>query len=90
METIHVMFDELTTMASEQFSSGPGFQFITPATSSSGLVPNLIPQKPCNPPTRNDWDHLFQPMFNEYFNPPPSVVSPVLVAATPRAVDLAD
>nr|GEY40265.1 integrase, catalytic region, zinc finger, CCHC-type, peptidase aspartic, catalytic [Tanacetum cinerariifolium] len=38
----------------------------------------------------DDWDHLFQPMFDEYFNPPTFVVSPVLVAATPRAVDLAD
>ncbi|GJV37614.1 integrase, catalytic region, zinc finger, CCHC-type containing protein [Tanacetum coccineum] len=55
-----------------------------------GLVPNPIPQQPCNPPTINDWDRLFQPMFDEYFNPPPSVVSPVQVAATPRAVDLAD
>ncbi|GJW13645.1 hypothetical protein Tco_0017778 [Tanacetum coccineum] len=44
METIHVMFDELTTMASEQFSSGPEPQLMTPATSSSGLVPNLVPQ----------------------------------------------
>ncbi|GJU55935.1 retrovirus-related pol polyprotein from transposon TNT 1-94 [Tanacetum coccineum] len=35
IETIHVTFDELTTMASEQFSSGPGLQFMTPATSSS-------------------------------------------------------
>ncbi|GJS49364.1 retrovirus-related pol polyprotein from transposon TNT 1-94 [Tanacetum coccineum] len=32
-ETIHVTFDELTTMASEQFSSGPGLQGMTPATS---------------------------------------------------------
>ncbi|GJU46732.1 hypothetical protein Tco_1203998 [Tanacetum coccineum] len=54
------------------------------------LVPNPIPQQPCNPPTINDWDRLFQSMFDEYFNPPPSVVSPVQVAATPRAVDLAD
>ncbi|GKB44211.1 retrovirus-related pol polyprotein from transposon TNT 1-94 [Tanacetum coccineum] len=29
-------------------------------------------------------------MFNEYFNPPPSAVSLVQVAATPRVVDLAD
>ncbi|GJY01750.1 hypothetical protein Tco_0359902 [Tanacetum coccineum] len=29
-------------------------------------------------------------MFDEYFNPPPSAVSPVQVAVTPRAVDLAD
>ncbi|GJZ85377.1 retrovirus-related pol polyprotein from transposon TNT 1-94 [Tanacetum coccineum] len=46
METIHVMFDELTAMASKQFGSGPGLQVLTPATSSSGLVPNLIPQQP--------------------------------------------
>ncbi|GKD82094.1 hypothetical protein Tco_1348933 [Tanacetum coccineum] len=38
METIHVTFDELTAMASEQFSSGSGLQSMTPATSSSGLV----------------------------------------------------
>ncbi|GJV96686.1 retrovirus-related pol polyprotein from transposon TNT 1-94 [Tanacetum coccineum] len=89
METIHVTFNELTTMASERFSSGPGLQFITPATSSSGLVQNPIPQQPFNPPIRNDWDRLFQPMFDEYFNPPSSVVSPVPVATTPRAVDIA-
>ncbi|GJS86800.1 hypothetical protein Tco_0769436 [Tanacetum coccineum] len=29
-------------------------------------------------------------MFDEYFNPLPSAVSPVQVAATPRPVDLAD
>ncbi|GKD09282.1 retrovirus-related pol polyprotein from transposon TNT 1-94 [Tanacetum coccineum] len=33
METIHVTFDELTAMASEKFSSGPGLQSMTPATS---------------------------------------------------------
>ncbi|GJT69390.1 retrovirus-related pol polyprotein from transposon TNT 1-94 [Tanacetum coccineum] len=90
IETIHVDFDELTAMASEQLGSGPGLQSMTPATSSSGLVTNLIPQQPCNPPIRDDWDRLFQPMFNEYFNPPTIAVSPVPVAAAPRAVDLAD
>ncbi|GKB95611.1 hypothetical protein Tco_0981748 [Tanacetum coccineum] len=29
-------------------------------------------------------------MFDEYFNPPPSVVSPIQVVATPRVVDIAD
>ncbi|GKB32830.1 integrase, catalytic region, zinc finger, CCHC-type containing protein [Tanacetum coccineum] len=43
METIHVTFDELTAMAFEQFSSGPGLQSMTPATSNSGLVLNPIP-----------------------------------------------
>ncbi|GKD49001.1 retrovirus-related pol polyprotein from transposon TNT 1-94 [Tanacetum coccineum] len=42
IETIHVTFDELTPMASEQFSSGPGLHSMTPATSSSGLVPNTV------------------------------------------------
>ncbi|GJY94054.1 hypothetical protein Tco_0510415 [Tanacetum coccineum] len=46
METVHVTFDELTAMASKQFSSRPGLQSMTPATSSSGLVPYPIPQKP--------------------------------------------
>ncbi|GJT63305.1 retrovirus-related pol polyprotein from transposon TNT 1-94 [Tanacetum coccineum] len=53
---------KLTAMASEQFSLGLGLQFKTPATSSSGLIPNPIPQQPFNPPTRNDWDNLFQPI----------------------------
>ncbi|GKA16187.1 retrovirus-related pol polyprotein from transposon TNT 1-94 [Tanacetum coccineum] len=45
-ETIHVDFDELTAMASEQISSGPGLQSMTPTTTTSGLVPNPIPQEP--------------------------------------------
>ncbi|GKC73009.1 retrovirus-related pol polyprotein from transposon TNT 1-94 [Tanacetum coccineum] len=69
---------------------GPGLQFMTPATSSSGLIINLIPQQPCNPPPRDDWDRLFQPIFDEYFNPPTIVVSLVPVANAPRVVDLAD
>nr|GEU74698.1 integrase, catalytic region, zinc finger, CCHC-type, peptidase aspartic, catalytic [Tanacetum cinerariifolium] len=38
----------------------------------------------------DDWDCLFQPMFNEYFNAPTIVVSPVPVEAAPRASDIAD
>ncbi|GJR64807.1 integrase, catalytic region, zinc finger, CCHC-type containing protein [Tanacetum coccineum] len=67
-----------------------GLQSMTPATSNSGLVTNPIPQQPCIPPPRDDWDCLFQPMIDEYFNPPTITVSPVLVANAPRAVDLAD
>ncbi|GKE96576.1 retrovirus-related pol polyprotein from transposon TNT 1-94, partial [Tanacetum coccineum] len=46
IETIHVTFDELTTMVSEQFSLGPGLHSMTPATSSSGLIPNPVSQQP--------------------------------------------
>ncbi|GKB86516.1 retrovirus-related pol polyprotein from transposon TNT 1-94, partial [Tanacetum coccineum] len=90
IETIHVTFDELTAMASEQFSSGPGLQCMTPTTSSSGLVPNLVSQQPCIPPNIDDWDHSFQPMFDEYFTPLSNAISQVQEAVAPRAVDLAD
>nr|GEZ81164.1 integrase, catalytic region, zinc finger, CCHC-type, peptidase aspartic, catalytic [Tanacetum cinerariifolium] len=45
-ETIHVTFDELTVMTSEQFSLGPRLHSVTPATSSSRLVPNTVSQQP--------------------------------------------
>ncbi|GJY13133.1 retrovirus-related pol polyprotein from transposon TNT 1-94 [Tanacetum coccineum] len=85
IETIYVDFDELTTMASEEFSSGPVPQLLTPGTISSGLVPNLPSPTPYVPPTKKDWDILFQPMFDEYFSPPPSVASliPAVVAPVP-------
>ncbi|GJS36071.1 retrovirus-related pol polyprotein from transposon TNT 1-94 [Tanacetum coccineum] len=90
IETIHVTFDKLTAMASEQFSSGLGLQCMTPVTSSSGLVPNPISQQPCIPPPRDDWDRLFQPMFDEYFTRPSIVVTLVQEVAALRAVVLAD
>ncbi|GKC95264.1 retrovirus-related pol polyprotein from transposon TNT 1-94 [Tanacetum coccineum] len=85
IEIIHGDFDELTTKASEQFSSGPGPQLLTPRTISSGLVPNPPSPTPYVPPTKNDWEIMFQPMFDEYFNPPPSVASlvPAVVALKP-------
>ncbi|GJS55200.1 retrovirus-related pol polyprotein from transposon TNT 1-94 [Tanacetum coccineum] len=39
-------FDDLTAMASEHSSSGPALHEITPATISSGLVPNHPPSTP--------------------------------------------
>ncbi|GJV39982.1 retrovirus-related pol polyprotein from transposon TNT 1-94 [Tanacetum coccineum] len=89
-ETIHVTFDELTSMAFEQFSLGPGLYYMIPATSSTGLDSNPVSQQPCLPPIRDDWDHLFQIMFDEYYNPPTIVVYPVQEVAAPRAEVLAD
>ncbi|GJY12964.1 retrovirus-related pol polyprotein from transposon TNT 1-94 [Tanacetum coccineum] len=86
-ETIHVEFDDLASMASEQFDSGPKLQLMTPRTISSGLVQNPPSSTPHVPPTKNDWDILFQLMFDEYFNPPPTVVSPVPTAVAPRPAD---
>ncbi|GKC51668.1 retrovirus-related pol polyprotein from transposon TNT 1-94 [Tanacetum coccineum] len=88
IETIHVTFDKLTAMASEQFSSGPEPQLLTPGTLSSGLVPNPHSPTPYVPTTKKDWDMLFQLMVDNYFNPLPSVVSPVPMVAAPRPADL--
>ncbi|GJX27803.1 retrovirus-related pol polyprotein from transposon TNT 1-94 [Tanacetum coccineum] len=52
-------------------SSGPALHEMTPATISSGPVPNPPPSTPFVPPSRTDWDILFQPLFDELFNPPP-------------------
>ncbi|GJQ94074.1 putative ribonuclease H-like domain-containing protein [Tanacetum coccineum] len=76
IEIIHVDFDELTGMASEHSSSGPALHEMTPATISSGLVPNPHPLTPFVPPSRTDWDILFQPLFDELLTPPPSVDLP--------------
>ncbi|GKE17733.1 hypothetical protein Tco_1425310 [Tanacetum coccineum] len=62
---------------------------MTPATSSSGLVPNLVSQQPCTL-KRDDWDRLFQPMFDDFFNPPSIDVSLVQEAAASRVVVIAD
>ncbi|GKB93105.1 retrovirus-related pol polyprotein from transposon TNT 1-94 [Tanacetum coccineum] len=69
-------FDELTTTASKHSSSGPALHEMTPATISSGLVPNPPPSTPFVPPSRTDWDILFQPLFDELLNPPSSVDCP--------------
>nr|GEX94773.1 hypothetical protein [Tanacetum cinerariifolium] len=60
---------------------------MTPGTISSGLVPNPPSLTSYVPPTKKDWDTLFQPMFDEYINPPSSVVSLFPADATPRSID---
>nr|GEW03073.1 hypothetical protein [Tanacetum cinerariifolium] len=76
IKTIHINFEELAAMASEQSSSGPALHEMTPATISSGLVPIPNASTPFVPPSRTDWDILFQPLFDELLTPPPSVDHP--------------
>nr|GFB65758.1 hypothetical protein [Tanacetum cinerariifolium] len=78
-------FDELTTLASEQSSSGPALNDMTPGTISSGLVRTSSSSTSYVPPSRNDWDFLFQPMFDELLNPPPSVVNQAAEVIAPIA-----
>ncbi|GJR96670.1 retrovirus-related pol polyprotein from transposon TNT 1-94 [Tanacetum coccineum] len=74
-------------MASEHISSGPELHDMTPVV-SSGLVANPPPSTPFVPPSRSDWDLLFQPMFDESLNPPPYVdlQAPEVIAPIPEVV----
>nr|GFC03655.1 hypothetical protein [Tanacetum cinerariifolium] len=66
---------ENLAMASEQHSSGPALNQMTLGTISLGLVRTSSPSTSYVPPSRNDWDLLFQSMFDELLNPPPSGVN---------------
>nr|GEU38341.1 hypothetical protein [Tanacetum cinerariifolium] len=58
METIHVEFNELTAMASEHDCLEPELQRFNNINSSG---------EPMNTSSKEDWDNLFDPMFEEYF-----------------------
>nr|GEY91306.1 hypothetical protein [Tanacetum cinerariifolium] len=55
--------------------SGSALNDMTPGPISSRLVRTSSFLTSYVPPSRNDWDLLFQPMFDELLNPPPSVVN---------------
>ncbi|GJZ78359.1 retrovirus-related pol polyprotein from transposon TNT 1-94 [Tanacetum coccineum] len=63
-------------MASEHSSLEPVLHEMTLATISSGLVPTPPPSTSFVPPSRTDWDILFQPLFDELLNPQSSVDHP--------------
>nr|GEV69866.1 retrovirus-related Pol polyprotein from transposon TNT 1-94 [Tanacetum cinerariifolium] len=75
-------------MASEQSSSGPALHEMTPVTISSRLMPNPTFSTPFVPPSRTDWDLLFQPLFDELLTPPPSVdhQAPEVIASIAEVV----
>ncbi|GKE53310.1 retrovirus-related pol polyprotein from transposon TNT 1-94, partial [Tanacetum coccineum] len=67
---------------------GPEPILLTPGQISSGLIPNPVPVAPYVPPTNKDLEILFQPMFDEYLEPPsversvpPAPTFPILVVS---------
>ncbi|GJZ56033.1 integrase, catalytic region, zinc finger, CCHC-type containing protein [Tanacetum coccineum] len=74
-------------MASEQSNLEPVLNEMTPATPSSGLVPNLPHSAPFVPPSRKEWDLVFQPVFDEFYSPSASIASPVPVEEAPAPVE---
>ncbi|GKE22794.1 retrovirus-related pol polyprotein from transposon TNT 1-94, partial [Tanacetum coccineum] len=76
---------------------GPAPTFLTPGQISSGLVPNSVPVAPYVPPKNKELKILFQPMFDEYVEPPrvarpvspaPAVPIPVNSAGTPSSTTI--
>nr|GFA93622.1 retrovirus-related Pol polyprotein from transposon TNT 1-94 [Tanacetum cinerariifolium] len=67
------------------FISGPALHEMTPATISLELVPNPTSSTPFVPPSRTDWDMLFQWLFDELPTPPPSVDHPAPEVIAPIA-----
>ncbi|GKC46599.1 retrovirus-related pol polyprotein from transposon TNT 1-94, partial [Tanacetum coccineum] len=76
METIHVKFDELTAMASEQDCLEPKLQRFNNHNSSA---------EPMHTPSKEDLDNLFGPMFEEYYEQKSSD-TPIYSAAQPTQV----
>ncbi|GKC45484.1 hypothetical protein Tco_1063206 [Tanacetum coccineum] len=73
------------SMTSEQHGSGISLHKLTPGYISSGLVQNPVSLTPYVPPSKKDYEILFQLLIDEYFNLLPRVVSPDPVAvAAPR------
>ncbi|GJW48047.1 retrovirus-related pol polyprotein from transposon TNT 1-94 [Tanacetum coccineum] len=64
-------------MASEHSSSEPALHEMALPTICSGLMSNPPPSTPFVPPSRSEWDILFQPLFDELLYPPSSVDRPV-------------
>ncbi|GJU31226.1 hypothetical protein Tco_1174815 [Tanacetum coccineum] len=61
---------------------------MTPGYISSRLVQNSVSPTTYIPPSKRDYEIMSQPLFDEYFNPPPCAVSPDPVAvAALRPVD---
>ncbi|GJR64920.1 retrovirus-related pol polyprotein from transposon TNT 1-94 [Tanacetum coccineum] len=77
--------------------TGPAPTFLTPGQISSGLVPNSVHATPYVPLTNKELEILFQPMFDEYMEPPrverpvspaPTVSVPVNSAGTPSSTTI--
>ncbi|GKA79318.1 hypothetical protein Tco_0785914 [Tanacetum coccineum] len=70
-------------MAPDQSSSGPALHEMTTATNIAGLIPKPPSFAPFVPLTRNEWETLLQPLFDEYSRTQPNVVAPVSEVAAP-------
>nr|GEV76958.1 hypothetical protein [Tanacetum cinerariifolium] len=80
-----LLHNKLPALSFLHSSSGPALNEMTPTTISSGLWPKPSSSTSYVPPLRNDWDFLFQPLFDELLTPPPSVDPPAPEVIAPIA-----
>nr|GEZ95965.1 hypothetical protein [Tanacetum cinerariifolium] len=80
-----------------RIDNGPAPNFLTLGQISSGLIPNPVLTTPYAPPTNKELKILFQPMFDEYPEPPHAerpvpptqvVQAPVNSAGTPSSTTI--
>nr|GEY35402.1 hypothetical protein [Tanacetum cinerariifolium] len=66
--------------------------YLTNDSENLGFVRTSSSSTSYVPPSRNDWDLLFQPMFDESLNPPPSVVNqaPKVIAPIAEVIPQVD
>nr|GFB16855.1 integrase, catalytic region, zinc finger, CCHC-type, peptidase aspartic, catalytic [Tanacetum cinerariifolium] len=86
-EEVGISYETSVARSPQQNGSilGPALNDMTPGTISSGLVHTTSSSTSYVPPSRNDWDLLFQSMFDELLNPPPSVVNQAAEVIAPFA-----
>nr|GFB51403.1 hypothetical protein [Tanacetum cinerariifolium]GFB51458.1 hypothetical protein [Tanacetum cinerariifolium] len=90
MESIHVNFDDLPQMASDQFSSDPAPEGQTMALNHESLSPEIqrqanVPQADKTVTTSNELDLLFSSTFDELLNGSSKVVSKSSAVSTADA-----
>ncbi|GJX68341.1 integrase, catalytic region, zinc finger, CCHC-type containing protein [Tanacetum coccineum] len=85
LKYLHV-FEGVTDL---QHGSRPELHGLTFGHISSGLVLNQATSTSVKPPTMNDWDLLFPPMFDEYFKSLSDVSTPISTA-TLLPLDIAE
>nr|GEW80095.1 hypothetical protein [Tanacetum cinerariifolium] len=76
METMNVLFDELSGMAFKQRSSKPELQSMTSGQISSGLALTYAPSTiTTQQPTEDELDLLFEATYNDYIGVQPSATA---------------
>nr|GEW12116.1 hypothetical protein [Tanacetum cinerariifolium] len=88
METMNILFDELSAMAFEQRSSKPRLQSMTSRQISSGIDLTYAPSTiTTQQPTKGELDLLFEAMYDDYIGGQPSATART-VMATQEAQDV--